>query len=93
MQNMGLVTGHPIWDWDKLDDYVWPDPDDDKLFEGMENRFSGSEGMYVRTSIFALLFERLQHLHGFENTLIDLYEEPELLGVVLDHTQIQTRNR
>ena len=85
VRNMGLVTGHPLSDWDRLNDYVWPDPDDDRLFEGMEGRFVGSEGMYVRTSIFALLFERLQHLHGFQNTLIDLYEEPELIDVVLDH--------
>ena len=84
VRNMGICTGHPIQDWEKLNDYVWPNPDDDKFFEGMEERFAGSEGKYVRTGIFALLFERLHHLHGFQDTLIDLYEEPALIETVLD---------
>ncbi len=84
VRNMGLCTGHPLQNWDTLNNFTWPDPDDDRLFAGMENRFKGSEDKYVRTSIFALLFERLHCLHGLENTLIDLYEEPELLGMVAD---------
>jgi len=82
--NMGLVTGHPLADWDDLETYDWPDPDDEKLYEGMESRLKGSEGKYVRTSIFALLFERMHHLHGFENTLIDLLLEPERMAFLAD---------
>ena len=84
VKNMGLVTGHPLDDWDKLNGYIWPDPDDDRLYEGMKERFAGSKGKYVKTYIFALLFERLHHLHGFQNTLIDMYEEPETVNMVLD---------
>lgn len=84
VSNMGLVTGHPLADWDNLESYQWPDPDDEKFYEGMEARFEGSEGKYVRTGIFALLFERMHHLHGFENTLMDLILEPERMEFLAD---------
>ena len=82
--NMGLVTGHPLADWDNLENYSWPDPDDESFFVGMEKRFADSEGKYVRTGIFALLFERMHHLHGFENTLVDLILEPERMEFLAD---------
>lgn len=82
--NMGLVKGHPLESWENLETYVWPDPDDEKFYEGMELRFEGSEGKYIRTGIFALLFERMHHLHGFENTLMDLYLEREKLEMLAD---------
>ena len=84
VSNMGLVTGHPLADWNNLESYCWPDPDDEKLFEGMEARFEGSEGKYVCTGIFALLFERMHHLHGFENTLMDLLLEREKMEFLAD---------
>lgn len=82
--NMGLVTGHPLADWNALESFSWPDPDDEAFYRGMEKKLEGSEGKYVRTGIFALLFERMHHLHGFENTLIDLYEEREKLEALAD---------
>lgn len=81
---MGLVTGHPLADWSALDTYHWPDPDDEKLYEGMEARFAGHEDQYILTSIFALLFERMHRLHGFENTLMDLLLEPEKMAFLAD---------
>lgn len=84
VENIGLVTGHPLADWSALDTYCWPDPDDEKLYEGMEERFGDFEGKYVVTSIFALLFERMHHLHGFENTLMDLLLEPEKMAFLAD---------
>lgn len=84
VKNMGLVTGHPLVDLDGLDTYCWPDPDDEKLYEGMEARFAGHEDQYILTSIFALLFERMHHLHGFENTLMDLLLEPDKMAFLAD---------
>lgn len=90
--NMGLVTAHPLEDWDALDTYVWPDPDDERLYEGMAERFASSNDRYILTSIFALLFERMHHLHGFENTLMDLYLEREKLEYLADRiVYIQVR--
>ena len=71
--NMGQVKGHPLADPSAWDAYAWPDADDPKFYEGMEARFEGSDGKYVTTGIFMLLFERMHALHGFENVLSGLY--------------------
>ncbi|MBS6183230.1 MAG: hypothetical protein KH921_20960 [Erysipelotrichaceae bacterium] len=84
VENMGLVIGHPLDDWAKLDSYQWPDPEDPALYKGMERGFEGYEDKYIFTGLFALLFERMHHLHGFENTLADLYLEPEKMEILAD---------
>jgi hypothetical protein len=84
MNNMGQVKGHPLANWTDLAKYRWPDPDDSGYYEGMEGRFEGSEGKYVRTGIFMLLFERMHALHGFEATLTDLYLERERIEELAD---------
>lgn len=84
MANMGQVKGHPLADWDALEGFRWPDADDPSFYEGMEARFEGSEAKYVTTSIFMLLFERMHALHGFENTLADLYLERARIETLAD---------
>ena len=82
--NMGQVKGHPLADWAAMDRFRWPNPDDPALYEGMEERFAGSEGKFITTGIFMLLFERLHALRGFENTLADLYLERERIEMLAD---------
>ncbi len=82
--NMGQVKGYPLADWSSLDRYRWPDPDDPALYAGMEARFEGSDGKYITTGIFMLLFERMHALHGFENTLADLALERERIELLAD---------
>jgi uroporphyrinogen decarboxylase len=84
IDNMGQVKGHPLLSWEALDHYRWPDPDDPAFFEGMERKFTGSDGKYVMTGIFMLLFERMHALHGFQNTLEDLYLEREKVEMLAD---------
>ncbi len=84
VSNMGQVKGHPLADWRALDHFRWPDPDDPVFYDGMEDRFAGSDAKYVTTSIFMLLFERMHTLHGFENTLIDLYLARERIEMLAD---------
>jgi uroporphyrinogen decarboxylase len=83
-ENMGQVKGFPLEDWNSLAHYRWLDPDDPGFYEGMEGRFDGSEGKFVTTGIFMLLFERMHALHGFENTLVDLRLEPERMAWLAD---------
>lgn len=83
-KNMGQVKGHPLLDWAALDSFRWPDADDPAFYTGMESRFEGSEGQYIVTSIFMLLFERMHALHGFENTLADLVLERERMAMLAD---------
>jgi uroporphyrinogen decarboxylase len=82
--NMGQVKGHPLSDWVLLDKYRWPDPNDKRLFDGIGDRFKGSDGKYVLTGIFMLLFERMYSLRGFENVLADLYLEREKVETLAD---------
>ena len=82
--NMGQVKGHPLPDWGMIDKFKWPDPDNMDFYNGMEQKFSGSEGKYIFTEIFMLLFERMHSLRGFENTLMDLYLERENIDKLAD---------
>jgi uroporphyrinogen decarboxylase len=84
MSNMGQVKGHPLADWSALPAYRWPDPRDPKFYEGFDAKFAGSEGKYITCGIFMLLFERMHALHGFEQTLADLYLERERMEFLAD---------
>lgn len=82
--NMGQVKGHPLADWSALATYRWPDPDNPAFYAGMEAKFAGSDGKYINTNLFMLLFERMHALHGYQNTLTDLYLEREKIEMLAD---------
>lgn len=82
--NVGQIKGHPLSSWDLIDSFQWPDPNNPKFYTGMEERFKGSEGKYITTEIFMLIFERIQALRGFENTMEDLYLEREKIEMLAD---------
>jgi uroporphyrinogen decarboxylase len=82
--NMGQVQGHPLAEWSALDRYRWPDPDNPAFYEGMEAKFAGSEGKYVITYIFMLLFERMHSLCGLQSVLTDLHVERERIEGLAD---------
>lgn len=84
VDNMGQVKGHPLEDWAALEHYRFPDADDPAFYDGMEARFTGSDGKYVTTDIFMLFFERLHSLRGFVNVLTDLYMERERVERLAD---------
>ncbi len=84
VKNMGLVTEHPLDDWEKLDSFQWPDPDNPDFYKGMNDRFENSDNKYIMTSLFMVLFERLHSLRGFENLLSDLYLEKEKIAELAD---------
>lgn len=85
VRNMGTVVGNPVDSWAKLDSYKWPDPDDPKLYEGMEAQFTnGCEEKFITCGIFMLLFERMHAVRGFSNTLEDLYCEREKIEMLAD---------
>jgi hypothetical protein len=84
MKNMGQVKGHPLEDWGAVDSFRWPDADDPAYYKGMEARFEGSDGKYVFTTIFMLLFERMHAVRGFANVLSDLLLERERVELLAD---------
>ena len=77
VENMGQVTGHPLADISKLSNFRPPDYNDATRYvhvmEGLEKL--DAQGKYVISGIFMVLFERMHTLHGFENTLVDLYND------------------
>ena len=82
--NMGLVRENPLEDWSALKSYQWPDPDDPAYYEGMEDRFEGSETKYVQTGIFMLLFERMHSLRGMTNVLTELHTDQGRMAYLAD---------
>ena len=84
--NKGLITGHPLDDWSKLEKYKFPNPDNPVLWEGLETRsLKLDTDKYVRTYLSFLLFERLHSLRGFENLMLDFYLEREKLEALADN--------
>ncbi len=88
VKNMGQVVGHPLEAVpDDLSSTMFPDYDDDSRYTGMEDRISEgrSEGKYISTSIFFVLWERMHALHGFENSLVDLLTDRGTMERLADH--------
>jgi uroporphyrinogen decarboxylase len=84
VKNMGQIKFHPLSEWENIDSFRWPNPDDPAFFEGMEKKFEDAGDRYIVTGIFMLLFERMHGLRGFENTLTDLYLERENIEMLAD---------
>ncbi len=76
LENMGQVKGHPLTDIARLRSFRPPDYRDDSRYTEMGAALDAhdTDGKYIISGIFMVLFERMHTLHGFENTLVGLYE-------------------
>lgn len=83
-KNMGQVVYHPLADWSKLDSYLPPDPRNPYYFARLEEGIAKARDRYVVVTAHFNLIERLHMLHGFRQTLEDLYLEPDKVARVLD---------
>lgn len=86
LPNMGQVVGHPLEEIGDLDRHPLPDYRDDSRYVDVEQalRRAEEEGKYISCGIFMVLFERMHALHGFENTLVDLYTERPAMEALAD---------
>ncbi|MBI5117551.1 hypothetical protein HZA56_13830 [Candidatus Poribacteria bacterium] len=84
LPNMGQVKEHPIKNLDDLKSHRFPDADDDARYETIEMVLPYADGRYVLGYIGQGIFEQLHFLHGFTDTLADLYLNPSLLEQTLD---------
>lgn len=84
--NMGQVVGHPLEDIGDLRSVSVPDYADGSRYVEVEAalRKAETEGKYIRCTIFMVLFERMYALHGFENTLMDLYLDRQAMEDLAD---------
>jgi len=77
VKNMGQVKGHPLENLSKLDSHPVPDYTDDSRYVDVAEGLARveAEGKYICCGIFMVLFERMHSLHGFENVLVNLYQD------------------
>jgi hypothetical protein len=95
----GVVVEHPLRDWERLDEYVPPDPlvqwdRGPAEWEGEEQRLKkdAREEKFLEGYLpHGFLFNRLQYLRGFENSMLDYALEDErlakLIRMLVDHNR------
>ncbi len=82
---MGQPTDFPLKDLNNLDEYVFPDPLDEEIYVKIDSDLKEARDSYVNADIiWFTFFERLHFIHGFEQTMIDLYEKPHKLMELAD---------
>jgi uroporphyrinogen decarboxylase len=79
------INVHPLADMKDLGEYRFPDPDDERLYEGLSALVAADDGRRaVVGGIGFCLWERYYCLRGFEQAMEDLVSEPSLVEDVLD---------
>jgi len=84
LPNMGQVKQHPIATAEDLVEHRFPDAEDGTRYEAVEMVLPYAEERYVLGYIGTGPFERLHFLHGFTETLTDMYLNPALIEELLD---------
>jgi uroporphyrinogen-III decarboxylase len=84
LRNMGQVTEHPIRTGKDLERHTFPDADDAARYEIIETILPYAGERYVLGYIGFGIFEQLHFLHGFTESLADLYLNPPLIERLLD---------
>jgi hypothetical protein len=80
-KTMGQPANFPLPNIRKLDEFVFPDPKDDYLYSYIEKNIGDAHESYVSTySIWFTFFERMHFIHGFENTMADLFLQRPLMA-------------
>ncbi|RJP71558.1 MAG: hypothetical protein C4532_07300 [Candidatus Abyssobacteria bacterium SURF_17] len=83
-RNMGQVKAHPIRVLEDLKKHRFPDVEDATRYEAVEAVLPYAGDRYVLAYIGFGLFEQLHFLHGFTDSLADLYLNPALIESLLD---------
>jgi hypothetical protein len=79
-KTMGQPTNFPIKDIKELDAYRFPDPRDEGRLGPIGTLIGDNREKYVSTSIiWFTFFERMHFLHGFTQTLEELFLEKDLM--------------
>lgn len=78
-------VNHPLDNWDDLERYTFPDPWAPGYLDYAEGVVRAYGKDHIVTAYhFCTLFERAYILRGFENLLMDMMEEEELVTALLD---------
>ena len=91
LRNMGQCKGHPLEDWDAIDTYEWPDPNNPAYYANLEDDLAGAGDKYVLVGMGLTLYERMWFLHGLENVLTGLYAHRDRMELLADRIVGYTR--
>lgn len=83
VSNLGEVKDYPLKDWGDFDKLRIPDIQDNKRFESVKGARERAGDKFVLGSGISL-FERVHFIRGLNNTWLDLYDEPDKLGKLID---------
>ena len=93
-KDIGTPSDWPLRSPEDLDRYRFPDPADDKLYEGLAEQVAARPTLFTRYSLAMSLFERAWALRGMEDLLMDMLERPEfferLLDAIVEHHLVLT---
>ena len=79
---IGQVVGHPLGDINCLDSYIWPKAADNDMTLACEMSEKRGDKYFILGYIS--LFERMIHIRGFENTLMDIALEEDHFFTIRD---------
>ena len=84
-KTMGQVTGHPLGDYALLEDFPFPDYDNETRYRTSAEKIrDNSEAKFVLAQVPLSLIHRLEYLRGHVEGWTDPYTFPDPLGRLLD---------
>lgn len=83
-KNMGQVVEHPLTELSALASYRPPNPVDSFYFARLQEEIAAYPQKYCLVTSHFGIFERMHMLHGFSETLMDLYDDPAALEPLAD---------
>ncbi len=83
ISNLGEVKDHPLKDWSQFDALSIPDIRDPKRWSALDGARDRAGDTFI-LGMGISLYERVHFIRGLENTWMDIYQEPEKLGNLID---------
>lgn len=80
----GQVVHSPVEDWNSLESYLPPDPNRAERYTHIEEYCKNHPNIYTIGNLGISGFSMLTFLHGFEQTMEDLYFEEDNINKLLD---------
>jgi len=83
---IGQPKGHPLQDWNNIDDYRFPELALEERFEGLDKQVKHlrSLGKYIIGWLDFGIWERLHFLRGFKEAILDLYVHRDRIHKLLE---------
>lgn len=84
VDNIGMIRDNPIKEWEDLDTIRFPDASDPARYRNLPAALEKADGKYCVLANGSAMFERMHFLRGFEETLQDMYLNPNKIGELAD---------